>query len=251
MLDYPGVRASAAISVAAPATAPASDPAASPSSSTSTRRVRIQAATPEWSKSTSDPAPTTKLRGAYPKSDGEVLDAVIRKEARRPSMEAYVRRGSEWRWLNTVSFWLASSFAMGSTLFIVGAAISMAAPLLHELGIYGTSWKRRVLVDYVYAIGACYFEIGAYLGYFEVINVGKGDDLRETGRRYFAGPEVGMSATGYWAALSYFVGATSFGLACFVGLYDPNASHAVVIWLEWLPQVRLPRPSVRDFHDLP
>lgn len=137
-----------------------------------------------------------------------------------------VWHGDEWRWLNTVAFGVAVSFAMGSMLFIVGAATSMAAPLLEELG-----WQRRVLVDYAYMIGACYFEIGAYLGWFEVINVGK------TRRRLWAGPSEGVSAAGYWGALFYFIGATSFGLSCAVVLYMPEASHTAVVLLEWAPQV--------------
>jgi len=138
-------------------------------------------------------------------------------------------RGSEWRWLNTVSFWLASTFAIGSILFIVGAAISLFKPFLISLGLL-SGWKQRVLVDYVYAIGAIYFEVGAYLGYFEVINVGKAQ------RRLFAGPSQATSVTGYWASFLYFVGATSFGLPCFAMVLFPSETEAAVVRLFWMPQ---------------
>ena len=167
----------------------------------------------------------TNLRGAHlAKSEGAL------PSDEPGTLSELTHRGSEWRWLNTVSFWVATSFAIGSMLFITGAAISIAKPLLLKHHILEAAWKRRVMVDYVYAIGAGYFQAGAYLGFFEVINVGKGH------RRLFAGPSSGVSLTGYWSSLSYLLGATSFGLACVWALFDPKPARAAVVYAEWLPQ---------------
>jgi hypothetical protein len=142
--------------------------------------------------------------------------------------EIPLRRGGEWRWLNVVAFWTGACFAIGSLLFTVGAGVSTYRPHLDPLGF--SEWKRRALVDYAYAIGGSYFEVGSYLSFYEVINVGR------TQHRYFAGPAGAMSASGYWGSLFYFIGASFFQVAVFVALFTPGLTTRKQLVLEWIPQ---------------
>ena len=87
----------------------------------------------------------------------QTVDAVT--DVGTADLRALSHRGSEWRWLNTITFWIASCFIIGSILFVVGAATSMLGPIMLQAG--SASWKYRVLVDYAYGIGATYFLIGA------------------------------------------------------------------------------------------
>lgn len=93
------------------------------------------------------------------------------------------RHGSEWRWFSTVAFWISSSFIIGSLLFIVGGVSSMIGPLTGRLA----AWQTRALVQYGYLAGGSYFTLGAYLGWFNVINVGV------TKVALMAGPRRGFS----------------------------------------------------------
>ena len=113
-------------------------------------------------------------------------------------------------------------------LFVVGAGTSTYHPHLDNLGFI--KWKRRALVDYAYAIGGCYFTVGSYLGFYEVINVGK------RRRRWFAGPAAGLSLTGYWGSLSYFAGAVAFQVAVSAALFTPHLPTRSVFTIEWIPQ---------------
>ena len=138
------------------------------------------------------------------------------------------KRGEEWRWLNVVAFFSAAFFGLGSTLFVVGAGTSLAAPFLAKQ-IFD-SWKRRALVDYAYGIGGCYFTIGSYLSHYEVINVG-----RER-RRFFSGPSGGTSLAGYWGSLSYFVGACCFQISVTMTVLFPTMAPWVSLSFSWVPQ---------------
>ena len=112
------------------------------------------------------------------------------------------RHTSEYRFRNTVAFWIAISFVEGSLLFLCGAVVSMCA--------LGDEWMRRGLVEYAYFAGSLFFSLGAYLGFFQVINVGNAT-TRLVGCR-------GTSVEAYWGSLLYFLGALCFNVACAVGL---------------------------------
>ena len=142
--------------------------------------------------------------------------------------ELPTRHGEEWRWLNVVGFWIGACFAIGSMMFVIGSGVSTFRPLFEEMGF--SKWKRRALVDYSYAIGGCYFTAGAYLSYYEVINVGKKH------HRWFAGPGTSMSVAGYWGSLSYFIGAASFQIAVTAVFIAPELPAQKVLTLEWIPQ---------------
>lgn len=86
---------------------------------------------------------------------------------RTKSLYLLPERGSQdYRFRNTVAFWIAVSFVEGSLLFICGALAS--ALELKE------AWKRRGLVDFAYFAGSLFYTLGSYLGFFQVINLGSG-----------------------------------------------------------------------------
>ena len=140
-------------------------------------------------------------------------------------------RGAEWRWLNAVAFFSAASYGIGAALFVVGAATSMAVPALNRHNV--PQWKERVLIDYAYAIGGCYFTIGSYLGHYAVINVGR----EASGRFWFVDPSGGTSASGYWGSLIYFIGACSFQVSVSAMLFAPTMEPSTALWLSVVPQV--------------
>ena len=94
----------------------------------------------------------------------------------------FSNRGQEWRWHNTVSFWIASSFIMGSLLFIIVATASMLSPHFTNgwVDVHGggeslyrnpwrgpTSedeweweWKAKILIEYAYLVGGSYYTPG-------------------------------------------------------------------------------------------
>ena len=97
------------------------------------------------------------------------------------------RDSTEYRWITTVSFWIAASFIVGSALFTIGGLTSMANLLIFDAhdcpegfevrdvlkddsactdGM--APWKITGLVTHTYLSGGCYFTIGAYLGWFNV-----------------------------------------------------------------------------------
>ena len=59
------------------------------------------------------------------------------------------RHTSEYRFRNTVAFWIAISFVEGSLLFLCGAVVSMCA--------LGDEWMRRGLVEYAYFAGSTFW----------------------------------------------------------------------------------------------
>ena len=130
------------------------------------------------------------------------------------------RHTSEYRFRNTVAFWIAISFVEGSLLFLCGAVVSMCA--------LGDEWMRRGLVEYAYFAGSLFFSLGAYLGFFQVINVGNAT-TRLVGCR-------GTSVEAYWGSLLYFLGALCFNVACVVGLLPPAAHTDALSWAAyWAP----------------
>lgn len=76
------------------------------------------------------------------------------------------RDSQDYRFRNTCSFWIAVSFVEGSLLFISGALAS--ALELRE------AWKQRGLVEFAYFAGSLFYTFGSYLGFFQVINLGRG-----------------------------------------------------------------------------
>ena len=84
---------------------------------------------------------------------------------RTKSLFELPERGSQdYRFRNTVSFWIAVSFVEGSLLFICGALAS--ALELKE------AWKQRGLVEFAYFSGSVFYTFGSYLGFFQVVNLG-------------------------------------------------------------------------------
>ena len=130
-------------------------------------------------------------------SDADTLEALLGLIFRSPSpslAQLPERHTSEYRFRNTVAFWIAISFVEGSLLFLCGAVVSMCA--------LGDEWMRRGLVEYAYFAGSLFFSLGAYLGFFQVINVGNAT-TRLVGCR-------GTSVEAYWGSLLYFLGALCF-----------------------------------------
>ena len=76
------------------------------------------------------------------------------------------RDSQDYRFRNTVSFWIAVSFVEGSLLFICGALASTLE--LKE------AWKQRGLIEFAYFAGSIFYTFGSYLGFFQVINLGRG-----------------------------------------------------------------------------
>ena len=76
------------------------------------------------------------------------------------------RDSQDYRFRNTVAFWIAVSFVEGSLLFICGALAS--ALKLKE------AWKQRGLIEFAYFAGSLFYTFGSYLGFFQVINLGRG-----------------------------------------------------------------------------
>ena len=157
---------------------------------------------------------------------------VVKIERRRTlDVSAHSRLGTEWRWLSTVSFWLSACFIMGSILFTVGAAASMLGPLfLHERGGL-PNWLTRGLVTYTYFAGGCYFTIGAYLGFFNVINFGR-EEVSEL-LWWSTTSASAPSAAAYWGSLLYLVGALFFQVCVRSGIAIgvPSDCHRIAIGL--------------------
>jgi hypothetical protein len=165
-------------------------------------------------------------------------ELIVRRLSGPPRLQRYLsieqmpRRGKEWVWLSTVSFFVASSFIIGALLFMVGAVAAIfGSPIVSTLaGWQMDAWKESTIVNHCYFVGHCYFVIGAYLGWFEVINVGRDE------RRLWASPDDGLSRSGYWAALLYFLGTLPFQVATTTMVLSPSVGGAGLLWLVWLPQ---------------
>ena len=151
---------------------------------------------------------------------------------RRLNIDEMPHGGEEWEWLANVSFFVSAAFMIGSLLFISGAAVG-TTPIFMADPPFG-AWQRETLVEWAYFIGGTYFLVGAYLNWYEVINVG-----RSGGRVLWAGPNEGPSESGYWGSLLYFVGALLFEVAVVTAVVAPIAGlHGprVALAFEWVPQ---------------
>lgn len=140
---------------------------------------------------------------------------------RTKSLYELPKRGSvDYRFRNTVAFWIAVSFVEGSLLFMCGAITSIVE--------VDDDWMRRALVEYAYFAGSIFFTIGAYLGFFEVINLGR---VRV---RLFG--FSGTSVEAYWGSLLYFLGALCFNISCSDGLLPSKSQSRGVFWaVYWTP----------------
>ena len=142
----------------------------------------------------------------------------------RPKLTEVAYNTSEWRFRNTVSFWVAVCFIEGSCLFLLGA-IASAIPHLAK-------WKSDGLVTYGYFAGSLAYTGGAYLGWFEVINIGR------TRRRLVACS--GSSKAGFWGSVCYFIGALFYNVNCGVPLIiidNEETERLVKIYFEGLSGV--------------
>ena len=124
------------------------------------------------------------------------------------------RDSQDYRFRNTVAFWIAVSFVEGSLLFICGALASALA--LRE------AWKQRGLVEFAYFAGSLFYTLGSYLGFFQVINLGR-DRIR-----LFACS--GTSREAYWGSLLYLAGALFFNVGCVEGLLPAAVQTPRLFW---------------------
>ena len=113
------------------------------------------------------------------------------------------RDTAAYRFRNTISYWIGIFFIEGSLLFVCGAAASMQVE---------SEWRRLGLIEYSYFAGSIFFTLGAYCGFFEVINVGRSG----SGLRFFA--SSGTSPEAFYGSLFYLLGALLFNVACVYGL---------------------------------
>ena len=157
-----------------------------------------------------------------------------------------VKQGTnEYRVMATVAFWIGSLFIIGSLLFIIGAGASMVGSLvLEQQNASLANWQATGLVSYTYFTGGAYYTLGAYLGFFHVINAGHGfDNVGGHGFqtiRWWAWPPSddggGHGAAAYWGSLSYLIGALLFQLAVVYPLFAPHSWGFVPLLLfESLP----------------
>ena len=72
------------------------------------------------------------------------------------------------------------------------------------------AWKQRGLVEFAYFAGSLFYTLGSYLGFFQVINLGR-DRIRLVACS-------GTSREAYWGSLLYLVGALFFNVGCVEGL---------------------------------
>jgi hypothetical protein len=124
----------------------------------------------------------------------------------RTAVQRSDKQSEAYRFRDTVSYWIAVMFIEGSILFAIGAAASM----FHNL----EEWQETALVDCAYFAGAICFTTGAYLGWFEVINVGR------EGLCFVA--TSGTSVEGYYGSLSYFIGTLFYNVQTTAVLFFPD-----------------------------
>ena len=153
--------------------------------------------------------------------DGGLKDQELRQAAlRRALAHLPERSSSDYRFRNTISYWIAVSFVEGSLLFLCGATASI---LVEE------DWQRLGLIDYAYFAGSIFYTFGAYSGFFEVINVGQ-----EGALRFFACS--GTSLEAFWGSLLYLIGALFFNVACTHGVLPEKVKSERLSWgMYWLP----------------
>lgn len=142
------------------------------------------------------------------------------------SLASFPQGGEEWRWLSTLSFFVGATFSIGAALFTAGAFTSCLAGFGHPVA----EWQEAALVAYAYLLGHMYFVCGAYLNWYEVINVGQAE------RRWWARPDEGQSSTGYWGALLYFLGTLPFQVSTTMGVVAPGATGAWLVLGSWATQ---------------
>jgi len=128
---------------------------------------------------------------------------------------------SEWVFRNTVSFWVGVFFVEGSILFIVGSAAAAFHP--------HAEWRQQAIIGYPYFAGSLTYTAGTYLGYYEVINVG-----REK-RRFFGCS--GATRAGFWGTTLYLIGAVLFNVDCAATFLSPatlEGEHLIAVYMEGL-----------------
>lgn len=117
----------------------------------------------------------------------------------------------EYSLRHTAAFWAAVFFFEGSILFATGAVASAFRPQ--------PEWRQMALVGYPYFAGSLLYTSGAYLGYYDAINV------RRKPRRFFCCS--GASLAGYRVAALYLVGTICFNINCaavFVSRTPPSVT---------------------------
>ena len=154
---------------------------------------------------------------------------ITQRHSKASRMKALIsaadRKSHEWRWQATVAFWISASFIMGSLLFILGG---VGSTLRHVTTLL-TDWQGTALVDYGYLAGGTYFTLGAYLGFFNVINCGNARVVLLE-----SPPADDFWDAAYWGSLIYFIGALCFQVAVVsVVAVGPGGPHWVTLCLEY------------------
>ena len=117
-----------------------------------------------------------------------------------------------YRFLNTVSFWVSIFFIEGSFLFAIGAAAS---------SVHLSPDNEAALVTGSYFAGSIAYTAGAYLSWFEVINLGKSATQLWS--------LTGSTCGAYWGSLWYLIGALAFNVNTTCGL--AACSESLLAWV--------------------
>jgi hypothetical protein len=100
----------------------------------------------------SNKAPSNGSRGIRPSHPLSISLPVIAPRRTRSfglqrqfSLDTIPHRGAEWRWLNTVAFFVGATFIIGAILFTSGAAAAcLANPIVVSMsGVHIAEWQAR------------------------------------------------------------------------------------------------------------
>jgi len=107
--------------------------------------------------------------GGLPRSNlEEMQQANVKVQAQRSAWDTPPSEAA-WRWRHSVAYWIAVCFIVGSLLFMLGSCASLYSTTL-------LNYQTKAVITAPYLIGSVFYTVGSYLGYVEVINVGREDD---------------------------------------------------------------------------
>lgn len=146
-------------------------------------------------------------------------------------LEPEAQRGTtRYWWRYTMAYWVACTFIIGSSLFTFGAGFDYLMPKApipeDRLRI-----RKSATVLWPYFVGGLFFIVGGYLGYYEAINLGRGEDQRDQLRNFVWPSRVGGAWAldiddrvwhSHWGYMAYSVGAVWFQLGIGVQLLVEN-----------------------------
>uniref|UniRef100_A0A7S3K2V1 Uncharacterized protein n=1 Tax=Aureoumbra lagunensis TaxID=44058 RepID=A0A7S3K2V1_9STRA len=124
-------------------------------------------------RSTGATESTSGAVGCHPAARFEAtIDRAEATVALYPRLAPAERNTARYWWRYTVSYWVATSFMIGSVLFVVGAAFDYA----HKHSDRPNAVRTSSTVQWPYFIGGIFFMVGSYLGFFAAINLGRRED---------------------------------------------------------------------------